>query len=176
MKKITGILLAFTFVLYLGGIQIAYWLKMSAHKRETQTAIQSHKLPENNTVKFSLTSLEYASLAWSERSKEFSYLGQRYDIIGIQYYSDEIIITCYSDKEETRLVNAFTGFVKKFFSSPQHTNDKTPSMASNLCKEYLPSEPLTSFLYAGVLISIKAKCAFVNMHPKPDDIWHPPTI
>jgi len=176
MKKITGILLAFTFVLYLGGIQMAYWLRMSAHKQETQFSIRHNQVSKDNSVKFSFTSEQYNSLAWSEKNKEFSYQGQRYDIIGMQYCSDEIIVTCFSDKEETNLVNAFSGFIKNLFSSPLHTNDKTPDIANTLCKEYLPSEPSSPFLFSHVLISIKAGCVLVNVSGQIDSIWRPPTL
>lgn len=176
MKKVTSILLAFMFIVYLGGIQMVYWVKMSVHKEETETMIRSHEVATNSTVKFSFTSEEYGALPWSERNKEFLYQGQHYDIIGLQYCSDEIVVTCYIDKDETSLVEAFSGFVKKMFASPQHNNDNGGSMANSLCKEYMPSDPLVAFFYERQLTSVEARCMLVNMTPYHADIWHPPTF
>lgn len=176
MKNITATLLTLVFILYLSGMQMMYWVKMSVHREETENMIRSHEVTKANTMKFSFSSEEYSSLSWSERNKEFLYQGQHYDIIGIQYCSDEIIVTCYIDKDETSLVDAFSGFVKKMFASPQHNNDNGSSIANSLCKEYMPSDPLMAFFYAQQLTSIEARCMFVNMALYHADIWHPPTL
>jgi hypothetical protein len=176
MRKITSILLALTFVLYLGGMQVLYWVKISVHKQETATMIQHNNVAKDKTAKFSFTSTEYNSIAWSERNKEFSFQGQRYDIIGIQYCSDEVIVTCYADKDETSLADAFSGFIKKMFAAPQHNSDSGNGMANSLCKEYMPSDPLLAFFYEQQLTSIKARCMLVNIAPYHANIWHPPTL
>jgi hypothetical protein len=176
MRKITCIILTLTFILYLGGVQVMYWIKMSVCKEQVQTLIHGHKLSRKNTVDFSFTSSEYNSLDWSEQNKEFTYKGERYDIVGIQYFSEEIIVKCYSDNEETEVIDAFSGFIKKMFSCPQHTNESNTDIASNIYKEYLPSEFFVPSHFARVLISIKATCVLVNVSAKVDDIWHPPTL
>jgi hypothetical protein len=176
MKRLTSILLVLTFILYLGGVQIMYWVKMSVCKQETHFLIQNHEIDKSGTIAFSFTPSEYKSLSWSEENKEFTYKGQRYDIIGMQFFSDEIIIKCFSDNNETNLVDAFSGFIKKMFASPQHTDDNNTDIASNISKEYLPAESLVSSFFSSVLISIAAKCVLVDVSAKIDDIWHPPIL
>lgn len=176
MRKITSVLLTLTFVLYLGGVQVMYWIKMSVCEQESQELIQKNNLSNTDTKTFSFSPADYKSLAWSEKNKEFTYQGQRYDIIGMQFFSDEIIVKCYSDKDETTLIDAFSGFIKKMFSSPQHNNDNNTDIASNIYKEYLPAELLKPSYFPRVLIFTMAKCVLVNVYAKVDDIWHPPTL
>lgn len=176
MKKITSILLTLTFVLYLGGIQAFYWVKMSVHKQEVHSLVQHNKIRQNTTVSFSFTSSEYNSLSWSEQNKEFTYEGQRYDIIEIQYCSDEIIAICYSDRDETNLVAAFSGFMKKMFSAPQHTGKNNTDIANNICKDYMPSKAITPYFNACELVALETTYAFVNVYNGHSDVWRPPAM
>ncbi|HTA26728.1 MAG TPA: hypothetical protein VK809_02990 [Bacteroidia bacterium] len=175
MRKATSIFLTLTFLLYLGGIQIMFWVKMSECKQEAQALVHGHKLSRRNIIDFSFTPSEYSSLSWSEENKEFTYKGQRYDIIEMKYFSDEIIVNCYPDKDETDLVDAFSGFIKKMFSSPQHGSDNNNEIVSKIVKEYLPSEPLVPCYYSKVLTSVEARFVLVNLSAKTDCVWRPPT-
>jgi len=148
---------------------------MSVCKQETQYLIQNHRLDKSGAIAFSFTPSEYKALSWSEENKEFTFKGQRYDIIAMQFFTDEVIVKCYSDNNETSLVDAFSGFIKKMFTSPQHTDDNNTDIASNISKEYLPAESFSPVIFSSVLVSIKAKCVLVNVSAGIDDIWHPPT-
>jgi hypothetical protein len=176
MRKIISTLLTLIFVLYLGGVQVMYWVKMSTCKQQVQTLIHGHKLSRKNTIDFSFTPSEYSALSWSEENKEFNYKGQRYDIMAMQFYSDKILITCYSDDNESILVEAFSGFIKKMFSSSQQNNNSNNDIASNIYKEYIPAESPVPLFFSRVLISIEAKCVLVDVSAKIDAIWHPPTL
>jgi hypothetical protein len=105
-----------------------YWVKMSVYKQQTNTLIQNHQVADSSTEAFSFTPSEYKSLSWSEENKEFTYKGQRYDIIDMQFFLDEIIVKCYLDSEETNLFTAFSGFMQKMFPSHQHNTDNSTNI------------------------------------------------
>jgi hypothetical protein len=176
MRKTTGLVLAFIFILYLGGMELLYSLRINAAKNQSESLIEKHKVPLDNTVDFSFTSEQYNTLNWSERNKEFTYNGQHYDIVSIAFYTDEIKITCYDDSKETSLINEFTGFVKRMFSQSAKTNNTGNDIANKICKEYLPNENLNPRFFFYVITTINANCVLVNQHALIADVWRPPSV
>ena len=176
MKRATGILLAFIFLIYLGGIQVYYSVKMNAVKKQSSYLTASHKIPLDNTVRLSFSPNQYSQLNWSERNKEFTYNGRHYDIINIDFYSDEVTLTCYDDSKETDLTKMFDGFMNKMFSHSQSSDNSTNDLASKLCKEYLPNISTPQLFFFHVTTTIKADCVLVNHHALIADVWRPPSM
>jgi hypothetical protein len=174
MRKFLNILLALTFIFYIGGLQVMYWVKMYVCKQQSASLIQTGKLQGSQTVQFTFTPSEYNSLSWTEQNKEFTYIGERYDIASIQYFSDKVMVRCYTDKEETELADAFSGFIKKMFSSPQTPNEKNHDIAGKIYKEYLHVKPLVPSFFDKALVSVKATCVLVNTSAAIENIWRPP--
>lgn len=176
MRKVTGIALIGIFILYICGIQLIYSLKLSVAKNQASYVIGSHKVQLNNTRNFSFTHSQYGKLNWSERNKEFIYNGRHYDIISMEFNSDEIKVICFDDSNETTVMAEFAGFMKKMFSQGQSTNDNNSDIANKICKEYLPNENLTPTYFFHVVTTIRATCVLVNQHALVADVWHPPSI
>ncbi|HTA84497.1 MAG TPA: hypothetical protein VK783_16250 [Bacteroidia bacterium] len=175
MKKTTGIVFIFIFLLYICGIELLYSLKISVAKNQSASLIHNHEISIDSAILFSFTPEQYKSLNWSERNKEFTYNKQHYDIISLQFYTDEINVTCYDDSKETSLVDELTGFMKKMFSQNQKADDNN-DIASKICKEYLPNVQLTPTYFFQVLRTINANCVLVNQHALIADVWHPPSL
>ncbi|MGP8214319.1 MAG: hypothetical protein ACLQQ4_02015 [Bacteroidia bacterium] len=176
MKRVTGISLTFIFLLYLGGLQLFYSLKIEAAKQQSSDLIKSHQITLDNTCRFSFTPDQYEALNWSERNKEFTYNGKHFDIIGIEFYSDKIKVTCFDDSNETSMVAEFTGFMRRMFSQNQSSNDNNNDIANKICKEYLPNLSITQDFFFHVITTIKADCVLVSPSALVADIWHPPSV
>lgn len=173
MKRIAAIFLTLTFLLYLGGIQLMYWVKIDAAKHNAAALIKNKKCNES-TTEFILTSSQYNALNWSDRNKEFIVDGQRYDITAIEYVSGGIKITCYQDSPETEVVSAFQKFAERFFSSHQQSGNTDTDVLSKITKEYLPlnivlapESTISSFAF---VISEKSYSSLLSIA----NIWHPP--
>ena len=175
MKKATGIGFILIFLFYICGIQLVYTLKITVAKNQSATLIRTHTLSTDSTCNFSFTPVQYKNLDWLERNKEFSYQGKHYDIIGLDFYTDEIKATCFDDSKETSLVDEFAGFMKRMFSQNQKTDDNN-DMASKICKEYLPNIQLNPIFFFQVLRTINAPCVLVNQNALIADVWHPPSL
>jgi hypothetical protein len=176
MKRATGFFLAFIFILYLGGIEVFYTLKVGVVKKQSAALISNHKIQLDNTVSFSFTPSQYQSLNWSERNKEFTYNEEHYDIVSIDFYSDEIKVVCFDDSNETGVVSEFTGFMKRMFSQSQSSDNSNNDMASKICKEYLPNQNISQLFFFHVITTIQADCVLVNRHALVADIWRPPSL
>jgi hypothetical protein len=174
MKRATGIILLFVFMAYMCGIEVFYSFRINAAKKESLDLIDNQSTPASNITALSFNPEQYNNLNWLERNKEFTYNGNHYDIIGLEFYSDEIKVTCYDDSRETSLVNEFEGFMKKMFSPYQKQGSDNNDMANKLCKEYLPMQSINPLLFFHVVSTIKAECVLVNSHALIADIWHPP--
>ena len=175
MKKATVVALILVFTLYLGGVQVFYRFKMNDARRDATISMQS-KLSLDKTIELSFTTDEYDALAWSERNKEFTLNGQRYDIASINYTSDLIKLVCYPDGKESDIVAAFSNFMDRMFSAHQGSGTDNNDMASKLCKEYLPNERLVPFFFPRVLTTINTDCVLVSSSDLIGNIWHPPTL
>jgi hypothetical protein len=176
MKRATGFFLAFIFILYLGGIEVFYTLKLRIVKKQAETSITNYRIQLDNTVTFSFTPSQYQSLNWSERNKEFTYNGKHYDIISLDFYSDEIKAICYDDSNETSLIDEFSGFMKRMFSQGQSSDNSNNDMAGKICKEYLPNQNISQLFFFHVITTIQADCVLVNRHALIADIWRPPSL
>ena len=176
MKRATGISLAFIFILYLGGIELLYSLKIDIVRKQSAALINDHKTSIDNTSSFSFTPSQYSALDWSERNREFTYNGKHFDIIYLDFYSDEIKVTCLDDSRETSLIDDFTGFMKRMFSQSQSSNDNNNDITSKICKEYLPNLSIKPSFFFHVITTIKADCVLVNPCALIADIWHPPSL
>jgi hypothetical protein len=176
MKRATGITLAFIFLIYLGGIQVLYSLKMGTVKKQSADLINMHKVSLNNTCSFSFTPTQYSDLNWSERNKEFTYNGKHFDIISLEFYSDEIKVVCFDDSKETNLVAEFTGFMKKMFAQSQSSSNSNDDLAGKIFKEYLSKENISPSFFFHAITTISANCVLVNHYALIADIWHPPSM
>jgi hypothetical protein len=174
MKRLAGILLVSVFMLYLGGIQLMYWLKMDGAKQKASLSIQNHNLKKADIKDFVLTSSQYNSLNWLEKNKEFTLNNQLYDIAGIEYSSNGIKITCYTDNEETELADAFGKFADRFFSTNQQSNGSENDLINKITKEYLPLPSIFSFAVFEKEITSIIKNDIHCSVSLPDNIWHPP--
>lgn len=176
MKRVTGLSLALVFIIYLIGMEAYYSFRLGVAKNQSSELINNHEISKENTTMFSFTADQYKHLDWSERNKEFTYNGRHYDIISLQFCTDKITLTCYNDRNETDLVDSFTGFVKHMFSQTQSSNNSNNDIVSKICKEYLPPIQIPKLFFFHVLTTIKADCVLVNHHAPIAAIWHPPTM
>jgi hypothetical protein len=176
MKRIACIFLTSLFLLYLGGIQLLYWVKMNKAKYEATAFTQKQDLKTTDTKNFLFTNDQYALIKWLEANKEFSINGQRFDIINIEKTQEGIKITCYNDNEETEIAQAFQKFADKLFPIHQQSNNSDTDVISKITKEY------TSLHYEfNFSIFEKSNSVFIpeDTHSSislPDNIWHPPTL
>lgn len=174
MKRIAAIFLTMIFLLYLGGMQLMYWVRIDTAKHQASALIQNNKANASNTTEFILTPSQYNSLNWSDRNKEFTIEGQRYDITGIEYLSNGVKIICYQDNPETEVVSAFQKFAERLFSSHQQSGNSDNDLISKITKEYLPLKLVVApQIYErafSLIISedIHSPLLFTA------DIWHPP--
>jgi hypothetical protein len=176
MKSLTSIFLLSVFTLYLGGMQLLYWVKVDNAKQKAISFIQNHSTKESETRDFEFSRQEYNSLTWLEKNKEFTYQGVHYDISSINYTSGNIVVKCYTDNEETEIVNAFNQYTNKLFSNHQQSNSTDNDIISKITKEYIPLS-----LYCNFSSPVKATTIFTNVpqfliSSPISDIWHPPAI
>ena len=123
MNRFTSIFLSLIFVLYLGGIQLMYWIRIDAARQDANAYVQK-TLPENiNSKELILTASQYSSLQWLEKNKECVINGQRYDIIGVTHSAEGVKLKCYTDNEETEVANAFEHFAERLFNTPRPMED-----------------------------------------------------
>ena len=174
MKRIAAIFLTLIFLLYLGGIQLMYWVRIDTAKHQASTFIQNNKANTNNTIEFILTPSEYNALNWSDRNKEFTIDGQRYDITGIEYLSNGIKITCYQDNPETEVVSAFQKFAERLFSSHQQSGNSDNDVISKITKEYLPLKLVMAPQIYNRAVSLVISEDIDSSLLFTADIWHPP--
>jgi hypothetical protein len=176
MKGLAAIFLILTFVLYLGGIQLMYWVKMDSAKYKAAEFVQTHSTKSSQTKDFVFTSSQYDALQWLEKNKEFVSNGQRYDIASIVYSAEGVKISCYNDNEETEIANAFQMFSERLLSTHQQSNSNDNDILSKITKEYLPLslvflqprfEKQSSFM---VVENIPLSASPIS------DIWHPPAV
>jgi hypothetical protein len=176
MKGAAVIFLTLTFVLYLGGMQLMYWVKMDSAKHKAAEFVQNHSTKTSETKDFVFTSSEYNALQWLEKNKEFVIAGQRYDIETISYSSEGVKITCYSDNEETEIANEFQAFSERLLSTHPQSNSSDNDILSKITKEYLPINLV--FLQPGV--EKRTSLMVVENIPLSaspiSDIWHPPAV
>jgi hypothetical protein len=176
MNRIAAIFLTLTFVLYLGGMQLMYWVKIDNAKRDATATILRHSAKAVDTKDFSFTTSQYNSLSWLDKNKEFIFDGQHYDIAGIEYLSGSIKVSCYNDNEETEIANAFQKFSNKLFSTHQQSNSSDNDVLSKITKEYLPLNPVLVQPKIEKSISIITKENTPTLSLLTADIWHPPSI
>lgn len=176
MKKITGLLLAFIFIIYLGGIEVYYSVKMSVIKKHSSDMASQCKTPIDNTKRFTFNPNQYSQLDWSERNKEFTFNGRHYDIINIAFYSDEVTLTCFDDSNETDLAQLFDGFMDKMFSHSQSSDTNSNDIAGKICKEYIPNLSVPQLFFFHVITTIHADRVLVNRHALIADVWRPPSL
>ena len=138
MKRIASIFLALTFILYLGGIQLMYWVKIECAKYKATEFVLNHIDKKSSAKDLIFTSSQYNALQWLDKNKEFVLNGQRYDIAAIVYSSEGVKISCYSDNEETEIANAFQSFSERLLSTHQQSNNSDNDILSKITKEYLP--------------------------------------
>ena len=176
MNKIASIFLTLTFVLYLGGMQLMYWIKIDAARHEARSFVQKNNIESSDSKEFVFTANQYNSLQWSEKSKEFTFKGVRYDIVTATYTTTGVKLICYSDNEETEIVNAFHHFTERLFNTHQQSNSNDNDIISKITKEYISLKliaPQTKF---------EEHLSFVITEKNPllqspiSDIWHPPAI
>jgi hypothetical protein len=174
MKRTSSALLALVFIIYIGGIQVFYWIRMDNVRAQSATTIKQ-AINLDNTKEFTFTLNKYNALNWSDKNKEFEDKGTRYDIISINYLNDgQVKIECYNDSKETSVVDAFVGFMDRMFSTRQQSSKEDNNLVSKIYKEYIPViKPLPS-LFSQVLIAIRPGSVLVNASSLMADIWHPP--
>ncbi|MGP8214317.1 MAG: hypothetical protein ACLQQ4_02005 [Bacteroidia bacterium] len=173
MKKLSAIFLTLTFMLYLGGLQLMYWVKIDNAKHEAAMFIGKH-INASNAKDFVFTSSQYSSLEWLEKNKEFIFEGQRYDITTIEYSSSGVKVSCYSDNEETELAKEFQQLANKLFSSHQQSNGSDNDVFSKITKEYLPLSLIflqPRFKKSISVITTENTPALTSLVA---NIWHPP--
>src|ERR1700722_19469984 len=138
MKRVATLFLILTFLLYLGGMQLMYWVKIDNAKREATATLLRHSAKIADTKDFTFTSSQYNSLNWLEKNKEFVLYGQRYDIATLEYNSKGVKIACYTDNEETEIANAFNQFANKLYSTTEQSSNTNNDLLNKITKEYIP--------------------------------------
>lgn len=173
MKVLTSVLLTVTFVLYLGGIQLFYWVRIDSARHNAAVRMQD-KGAANNTLELTYTNKQYDKLQWLEKNKEFIYNGQRYDISSIKYTSTGVVLKCYHDNEETEIAEAFEHFASKLFNGHQANQTSNGDIIAKITKEYLPLDfKMTQNRVGGRIYFIIAQQYPLRYSPI-SDIWHPP--
>jgi hypothetical protein len=163
-------------MLYLGGIQLMYWIRLDAAKYDAKAYVEKNISQNFNSQELLLTASQFNSLQWLENNKEFVLNGQRYDIIGITYTSQGVKVNCYSDKEETEIANAFEHFAERLFNAHQQSNSNDTDIISKITKEYLPLKAATLQTRFTNQISFVTAKKFPLLQSPVSDIWHPPAI
>jgi len=174
MKRVAALFLTLTFLLYLSGMQLMYWVKIDNAKHDATVTILRHSTKIIDTKYFTLTSSQYNSLNWLEKNKEFVLDGQRYDIATTEYSSTGVKISCYTDNEETEIANAFHQFANKLYSTNEQSNSNGTDLLNKITKEYIPLGLLLLHpkyeKSSPVLVEENAP-TFSSLIA---DIWHPP--
>ena len=172
----TTISLIFIFLLYLGGMQLVYWVKLDEAKYKASEQISNHALDCSNTKDFVFTTDQYKGLHWIETDKEFEFQGHRYDIATLQYLNNGIKLTCYNDNEETEIAQAFQKFADKFFPIHKQSNNSDNDVISKITKEYTALNYEFNFSTFENNNSVFIQEDTHSSISLPDNIWHPPTL
>ena len=178
MKRPIALVLSLVFVLYLGGIEGIYLIKIKDARSISNNIIKHNKVEQSNVKQFSLNSSQYDAISWVERNKEFDENGQRYDVISIHFLANgNVQMECYNDSHETDIVDAFKGFMEKMFSTHPASNNGNNEIINKIYKEYLPNESLViPDSFSQVLTAVRPGCVLVNATSPIAAIWHPPCI
>jgi len=176
MKTLISIFLVSVFTLYLVGMQMLYWVKIDNAKQKATSFIQNHSTKESETRDFEFSRQEYNSLTWLEKNKEFTYQGVHYDISSINYSSGNVIVKCYTDNEETEIVNAFNQYTSKLLSNHQQSNSTDNDIISKITKDYLPLSNYCNFASPVKYTTIFTNTVPILISSPISDIWHPPAI
>ncbi len=175
MKRVAALFLTLTFLLYLGGMQLMYWVKIDNAKRDATATLLRHSAKTADARDFEFSSSQYNSLNWLEKNKEFIFDGQRYDIATIEYSSNGVTISCYADNEETEIANAFHQFANKLYSNNEQSNStNNTDVLNKITKEYLPLSLIflqPRYEKSSPVIVTEEIPTFSSLIA---DIWHPP--
>jgi hypothetical protein len=174
MKKGSSIVLSLIFMLYLGGMQVMYWVKIESAKKEASVFLSSNKFQQNTSTKFMFSRAEFDKFDWSDNNKEFKYKGELYDISQIKYLVNGVELACYSDNTETEVVNAFHSFIEHIYASHSQSGGGDNDLISKITKEYVSvkTAPMPGSFYTNT--SPGAAQANKYTFSLPASIWHPP--
>lgn len=176
MRRIVSIFLTLTFMLYLGGIQLLYWIRIDTARHNATVFIQEHYGEQGASQQLVFTDSQYNSLQWSEKNKEFVFQGQRYDIANITHNPKGVKIDCYKDNEETDIANDFHYFTERLFNTHQNSGTNENDVISKITKEYLPFATIVSQHDFPIEKSFIIEENYPIIVSPVSNIWHPPTI
>jgi hypothetical protein len=162
------------FLLYLGGIQVIYWLRIDNAKATSLCNIKNNNISNESVKEFVFSQHDYNSLDWNEKNKEFNLSNCEYDIITVTHLKDGIHVKCCQDDLETELTNAFHGFIEHLFPSHAQPGNSDNDIVSKIIKEYIfkPNVLIPNLSFLGnVLFESEVIQYFLSL---PASIWHPP--
>jgi hypothetical protein len=143
LKKTLSILLLFVFLFNVGGYYIVFWALRHQSDKQLTSLLDAGAYQQDETVEVKIAvAFPYSSLmvrGFERVEGEFEYKGDYYRLVKQKIQNDTVYVVCIKNKEEKRLVNAMTDYVKESNDLPG-TAKKALSFFSKLLKEY-NSEP-----------------------------------
>jgi len=110
LKKITTIFLLSLLCLNSIGLYPIFKL-IQLRAKELAKNIVRQGITSDLIVFANLT--ENDQVKWEEEGKEFSYKGDRYDVVKVEEEEGNTLYYCYSDKKETRIANNIDDLINK---------------------------------------------------------------
>jgi hypothetical protein len=109
VKKTTAILFLILACLYTGGLFLAFQAKKASIKNEVRAYLNQNPNAAGEFLEFGFknNAVTNNGFEW-EDSHEFSYKGEMYDVISLDYKKDKLIIHCIKDTEENVLIQLYS--------------------------------------------------------------------
>ena len=124
VRKPTTILLLLILVVQLVGVHLYFSFARWKVKAEMHEKIASGFGKEHlRTIRVRLSHANELP-SWFDKH-EFSYEGQMYDVISFTVKDKELVISCISDKDETRLIDLYHSLAKKDFGNKNNSRKGT---------------------------------------------------
>ncbi|KAF5048792.1 hypothetical protein DSECCO2_446460 [anaerobic digester metagenome] len=91
-------------VIYFCGVDfICFRIAQQQIRKEVKTLIRNG-LKDEDMISIEITSANAGSIEWVKKGREFVYQGEMYDIVKIGRTKDGVLVKCFLDKKEGRLI------------------------------------------------------------------------
>lgn len=108
MRKLFSILILCCLVIYMGGYHLVYAIYQAGIKQEIRNTHKTHtNTPYGSCLSFKLQqgTVTDSKFEWEETNQEFTYNGELYDVVTVEYKADSIRICALKDVRENKLNN-----------------------------------------------------------------------
>ncbi|MDZ7877557.1 MAG: hypothetical protein U5L45_07800 [Saprospiraceae bacterium] len=117
--------------------------------------VELAKVAETDLIKFVFSKAEFDS-----STEEFKHKGSYYDVVRVELQGDSLIVSCFNDAIETRLINKFHNLIVENHVDTNDFLHKTALCFQSLIKDFYFPTVHSEKLPPSVCVSFKAVFAY----------------